>query len=271
MEKLTRRIKSQLGYIADIPDIRDFHYIPDEALMSKLPPAVDLKPAFPVYDQGRIGSCSANALAGAVQYGRAAHGELPDFIPSRLFIYYNERVIEGNVNYDSGAMLRDGIKSLHKLGVCPEKDWPYNVTPPAHDGGVFPPGTAVRKRPNAACYKEASRYVITRYERVHQDISHLKACIASGTPFVFGFQVYDSWMNGTQPPATQIPMPTQNDKVLGGHAVLCVGYDDSTQLFRIRNSWGDGVGEKGYFLMPYDYLVHPQLASDFWMIRMVKN
>ncbi|WP_235430294.1 C1 family peptidase [Xanthomonas sp. MUS 060] len=222
MEKLTRRIKSRLGYVADIPDIRDFHYSPDENLIRKLPPAVDLAPDFPVYDQGRIGSCTANALAGAVQYERAAHDELPDFIPSRLFIYYNERVIEGSVDCDSGAMLRDGIKVLHKLGVCQETEWPYNDTRPAHDGGVFPPGAPAREMPNAACYKEASRYVITRYERIHQDISHLKACIASGAPFVFGFQLYDNWLHSALPPATQIPMPTKKDKLVGGGMRSCV-------------------------------------------------
>ncbi|QZN98176.1 peptidase [Symbiopectobacterium purcellii] len=262
---------SRLGYVPDIPDIRDVHYRPDETLMHKLPPVVDLTPTFSVYDQGRIGSCTANALAGAVQYERAVNGESPDFTPSRLFIYYNERVIEGSVDYDAGAMLRDGIKALHKIGVCPEKKWPYDDTPPAHDGGAFPSGAPARKKPNSSCYQEASRYVITRYERVRQDISHLKNCLAGGTPFVFGFTVYDSWLNGTIPPPTQIPMPEQKDRPVGGHAVLCVGYDDRTQLFRIRNSWGASVGEKGYFLMPYDYMIHPHLASDFWVIYTVRN
>lgn len=271
VKKLTRRIKSQMGYIPDIPDIRDFHYQPDESLIHQLLPAVDLTPTFPVYDQGHIGSCTANALAAAVQYERAADGESPDFIPSRLFIYYNERVIEGSVDYDSGAMLRDGIKALHKYGVCPESQWPYDSSKPAQDGGVFPVDSAARKKPDEACYKDASRYVITRYERVHQDLNHLKACLASGSPFVFGFTVYDSWVNGTQQPMTRIPMPDKDDKPLGGHAVMCVGYDDRTQLFRIRNSWGQGAGDNGYFFMPYDYLTERKLASDFWVIHMVKN
>ncbi|MCX8958438.1 peptidase [Erwinia psidii] len=271
VEKFTKRTKSQLGYIPDIPDIRDFHYRPDETLMRQLPSSVDLTPAFPVYNQGRIGSCTANALAGAVQYERAAHDESPDFIPSRLFIYYNERVIEGSVDYDSGAMLRDGIKTLHKVGVCPEERWPYDDTSSAHDGGAFPAEAPARKKPNAACYQEASGYVITHYERVHQDLTHLKTCLAGGTPFVFGFIVYDNWMNNTHPPATQIPMPGKEDKPVGGHAVLCVGYDDSTQLFRIRNSWGEDVGDRGYFFIPYDYLTRHQLASDFWVIYAVRN
>ncbi|MFS1538530.1 MAG: C1 family peptidase [Candidatus Phlomobacter fragariae] len=271
MKKLRKRTKSRLGYIPDIPDIRDIHYLPNETLIHRLPPAVDLTPSFPVYNQGRIGSCTANALAGAVQYERLAHKETPNFTPSRLFIYYNERVIEGSVDYDAGAMLRDGIKALHKAGVCPENEWPYDDAPPVQDGGEFPASSLAKKKPNASCYQEAVKYVITRYERIHQDITHLKTCLADGYPFVFGFTIYDSWLNNKQPPATHIPLPGQDDKPIGGHAVLCVGYDDRTQLFRIRNSWGDGVGDKGYFFMPYDYMTHRQLASDFWVIYTVKN
>ncbi|WP_220456054.1 C1 family peptidase [Candidatus Liberibacter sp.] len=98
-----------------------------------------------------------------------------------------------------------------------------------------------------ACYKDAANYVITQYNRIkNQDITHLKACLANGDPFVFGFMVYDNWYNNN-PPNTHIPLPGPNDKLVAGHAVLCVGYDDRTQLFRIRNSWGDQVGDKGYF------------------------
>ncbi|WP_253926771.1 hypothetical protein [Dickeya dadantii] len=143
---LTKRRKSLLGYIPDLPDIRDHHYTPDPSVLKVLPAKVDLTPTFEVYDQGPIGSCTANALAGAVEFSRLKIGERPNFQPSRLFIYYNERCVEGDVKHDSGAMLRDGIKTLHKLGVCPEDEWPYVATPPKEEGGEFPPGA--RQPPN---------------------------------------------------------------------------------------------------------------------------
>lgn len=137
---LKRRKKSGYGYIPDIADIRDFSYTPEKSVIAALPPKVDLTPPFQVYDQGRIGSCTANALAAAIQFERIHDKQSPEFIPSRLFIYYNERKIEGHVNYDSGAMIRDGIKVLHKLGVCPEKEWPYGDTPADPRTEEFPPG-----------------------------------------------------------------------------------------------------------------------------------
>ncbi|WP_220456053.1 hypothetical protein [Candidatus Liberibacter sp.] len=151
MKKLPRRIKAKFGYTPDLPDIRDFSYIPHESLVCKLPPVVDLTSSCPpVYNQGQIGSCTANALAGSIQYERLAHRAIPDFIPSRLFIYYNERLIEGHVNHDSGATLRDGIKTLHKIGVCSENTWPYDGTMAKVDG-EFPKGSLARKKPSASC------------------------------------------------------------------------------------------------------------------------
>lgn len=115
---MKRRI-SRLGWVRDLPDPRDHVYSAPLATLQALPQSVDLQPTFPIYDQGRIGSCTANALAGAVQYDRLKNGQSPDFVPSRLFIYYNERVIEGDPGNDGGAQLRDGIKSLQQQGACP--------------------------------------------------------------------------------------------------------------------------------------------------------
>ncbi|HHW4681381.1 MAG TPA: peptidase, partial [Xylella taiwanensis] len=177
---LKRRKKSGYGYIPDILDIRDFSYTPEESIISALPPKVDLTPSFEVYDQGRIGSCTANALAGAIQFERLHDHQPPEFIPSRLFIYYNERTVEGHIKYDSGAMIRDGIKVLHKLGVCPESEWPYNDTPADPKTDAFPPGAPASEKPSDQCYKDAQKYKITHYKRVSQDIDHLKACLAAG-------------------------------------------------------------------------------------------
>ncbi|QDX30453.1 C1 family peptidase [Dickeya poaceiphila] len=267
---LKPRRKSLLGYTPDHPDIRDHLYAPDPSVLKTLPSKVDLTPTFEVYDQGPIGSCTANALAGAVEFERLKIGEQPNFIPSRLFIYYNERAVEGSVKYDSGARIRDGIKVLHKLGVCPEEEWPYVATPAQGEGGEFPPGSPAATKPPARCYQDAQNYTITNYQRLHQDLSHLQGCLACGFPFVFGFMVYSSWMTLGDPP-TVVPMPSGNDKLEGGHAVMCVGYDNATQLFKFRNSWGKDVGENGYFYMPYAYMLERRLVTDIWAINTVKN
>ncbi len=142
--------------------------------LQNLPDSVDLTPPFPVYNQGKIGSCTANALAGAIQFDRYKLGLNPGFIPSRLFIYYNERVIEGDVANDGGAQLRDGIKTLQQQGVCPETEWPYDDTPSATEGGPFPVGSKPATAPPQSCYNDAVNYVITTYQSLNQSLSQLQ-------------------------------------------------------------------------------------------------
>ena len=265
-----QRKKSGLGWMRDLPDPRDHVYSAPLAMLQALPTTVDLTPTFPVYNQGRIGSCTANALAGALQFDRTKSGQSPDFIPSRLFIYYNERVIESDPSNDGGAQLRDGIKSLQQKGVCPENEWPYDDTPAAYEGGPFPVGSRPATCPPQTCYNDAVSYCITGYQRLNQILSQLQGCLASGFPFVFGFSVFDGWYDRT-PQATVVPIPSNSDRQVGGHAVMCVGYDNSQNLFKIRNSWGSDVGENGYFYMPYGYVTEPTLASDFWVINAVRD
>ncbi|TPN43745.1 MULTISPECIES: C1 family peptidase [unclassified Mesorhizobium] len=265
----TERKISGLGWVRDLPDPRDQLYSAPLPVLKALPAAVDLKPEFPIYDQGRIGSCTANALAGAVQFDRLKSKQMPDFVPSRLFIYYNERKIEGHVANDAGAQIRDGIRTLQKQGACPEAEWPYDDTPAAYDGGPFPKNSKPATPPKKACYDDASKYVITSYQRLTPILNQLRGCLAAGYPFVFGFTVFDSWYSQNPRPAT-IPLPGANDSAIGGHAVMCVGYDNATSLFKIRNSWGASVGKKGYFFMPYAYLTDGSMASDFWVINAVK-
>jgi C1A family cysteine protease len=238
--------------------------------LQTLPAKVDLTPTFLVYDQGRIGSCTANALAGAVEFDRVKNHQTPAFVPSRLFIYYNERVIEGDPQSDGGAQLRDGIKTLKRQGVCTEAKWPYDDTPATYDGGPFPAGSLPATKPSKPAYSEAKEFEITSYQRLVQTLSQLQGCLASGFPFVFGFTVFASWYD-QQPRPSTISLPTSSDKAVGGHAVLCVGYDNATHLFKIRNSWGSAVGQNGYFFMPYSYLTDPQLANDFWVINAIKD
>jgi C1A family cysteine protease len=249
------------GWIPDLPDQRDHLYAAPIVDPQDLPSGVDLRSHCPpVYDQGQLGSCTANAIAGAYQFCEMKEGAANDFVPSRLFIYYNERVIEHTVASDSGAQIRDGIKSVANQGVCPEDLWPYNIANFA-------------ERPPANCYQVALQNKVTLYQRLAQNIYQMKACLASGFPFVFGFTVYDSFESPDVAKTGIVPMPSSDESVLGGHAVVAVGYDDSQQSFIVRNSWGSGWGLQGYFMMPYAYLTqaHPVLASDFWTIRVVST
>lgn len=255
----------RLGWNPDLPDHRDFQYSAPLAKLIALPPKVDLRKGCPpVYNQGDLGSCTANAIAGGVQFDRRKSGQKPDFLPSRLFIYYNERNIEHHVHYDAGARIRDGIKAVSKLGVCSEKEWPYsNIAPPTEDA-PFPPNAPAGQTPPAKCYADAKKYKVLSYQRISQSLSQMRGCLAEGYPFAFGFTVYSKWYNN---PTAVLPTPAANESAVGGHAVLAVGYDDAKQLFTFRNSWGAQVGDKGHFYMPYSYLTDAGLANDFWTIR----
>jgi C1A family cysteine protease len=246
------------GWKPDLPDVRDHIYAAPKP-PGPLPAQVDLRPQCPpVYDQGQLGSCTGNAIAGAVQFDRRKLNESPDFVPSRLFIYYNERVIEHDVGQDNGAQIRDGIKSIAKVGVCPEvPDWPYDISQFA----VKPPAKA---------YQDAQEHKAVGYARVPQTLDQLKGCLASGYPVVFGFTVYESFESDEVAKTGVVPMPQPNENTVGGHAVLAVGYDDSQGRFIVRNSWGDGWGMAGYFTMPYEYLTNNNLADDFWTVRIVR-
>ena len=258
MNRTTLRNVRRYGWLPDLPDQRDYRYAAPRRVLAKLPPKADLRPSCPpVYDQGTLGSCTANAIGAAHQFEQIRQDAAKAFQPSRLFIYYNERVIEHSVDTDSGAMLRDGIKTVVKQGVCPETLWPYL---PA----VF------TRRPSAPCYREALKHQVVSYQRVSQDLDQMKGCLADGYPFVFGFSIYESFETPTVARTGRVPMPARTERVLGGHAVMAVGYDDATQRFTVRNSWGDTWGKQGCCFMPYAYLTAPGLSADFWTIRMVE-
>lgn len=247
------------GWQPDLPDQRDFAYMAPKPFLKQLPTKVDLRkqPTPAVYDQGQLGSCTANAIAGAFEFELLKQGSTYDFMPSRLFIYYNERVIEHSVRTDRGAQIRDGIKSVHKQGVCPETQWPYIENKFA-------------SKPPTPCYKSALQHQVLTYERMPRNLNQMKACLSSGYPFVIGFTVYESFESEAVAQTGKMPMPKKNESVVGGHAVLVMGYDDKSSRFIVRNSWNTDWGQQGYFTMPYAYLMDENLSDDFWTLRIIE-
>jgi C1A family cysteine protease len=248
------------GWVPDLPDARDHLYAAPPRYLTKLAKQVDLRDQCPkeIYDQGQLGSCTANAIGCAFEFELLKQGA-PNFMPSRLFIYYNERVMEGTVGSDSGAMIRDGIKTVNKQGVCPETDWGYDIS-------------KFTEKPPQSCYDEALNHQVTSYQRIPRVLNQMKGCLASGHPFVFGFSVYESFESDEVASTGVAPMPDlATEQLLGGHAVLAVGYDDADRRFLVRNSWGDGWGMGGYFTLPYAYLTERSLSSDFWSITLVEG
>src|SRR5271166_90146 len=245
------------GWVRDLPDERDFVYAaPLIRFPQGLPALIDLRPKCPpVYDQGQLGSCTGNGIAGAIEFDQRKQGT-KEFTPSRLFIYYNERVMEGTVNQDAGGQIRDGIKSVATLGAPPETDWPYDIA-------------KFSQQPPQSAYGDAKQDLVSSYSRVVQDATQMRGCLAEGYPFVLGFTVYESFESETVAQTGVVPMPRSGEAVQGGHCVVAVGYDDSKRVFIIRNSWGNSWGINGYCLMPYEYLISPRLASDFWTVRSV--
>jgi C1A family cysteine protease len=250
------------GHIPDRRDQRDHLYAAPLSVLSALPTSVDLRPqCAPVMDQLQLGSCTSNAIAAALEFDQKKQN-LPEARPSRLFIYYNERSMEGTVNSDAGAMIRDGIKSVNKQGACSESMWLYDIS-------------KFTVKPSSACYQTALQHKAVSYQRVTRSLAQMKGCLAAGFPFVMGFTVYESFESDQVAQTGVVPMPSHREQVLGGHAVLCCGFDDASQRFYVQNSWGTewgmsrtpGSADRGFFTMPYAYLLSSSLSSDFWTIR----
>jgi C1A family cysteine protease len=254
---LRARPIQKFGWVPDLPDARDFMFSAPEVVLTKLPKKMDLRSKMPaIYDQGELGSCTANAIGAAFEYDQVKEG-YKDFMPSRLFIYYNERAMEGTIDTDSGAMIRDGMKSVAKVGVCGEDTWPYDIP-------------RFTEKPPKKAYDEAKKHQALLYKRVIPNLHQMQGCLAAGYPFVFGFSVYESFMSPDVAHTGEVPLPPRGEQLIGGHAVVAVGYDDAKQAFIVRNSWGTAWGIKGHCLMPYGYLTDPQLARDFWAIYTVE-
>lgn len=250
---------NRYGWIPDLPDHRDHQFFALPKTLKRLPPVVDLRALCPeIYDQGQLGSCTANAIGSAVQFEQIRRDKTRAFVPSRLFVYFNERVMMGTVNEDSGAMIRDGIKSLVNQGVCPEDLWRYDIS-------------KFHIKPPVECYYAAKKYQALQYARVQQTEEQLKGCLAEGWPIIFGFSVFSDFESARVAKTGMVNYPTIRESFRGGHAVKIVGYDDKAQRYLIKNSYGIKWGDKGYFTMPYKYVQNPELACDFWKVTLMED
>jgi C1A family cysteine protease len=178
------------------------------------------------------------------------------FTGSRLFLYYNERLMEGSTDEDAGAQISDGVLSLQKRGICPEEDWPY-------DPSQF------KIAPPTECYDEAKRNRAATVHRIATNLQSMKTCLARGRPFVVGIEVFPALESDKVASTGLLPTPHPNEESIGGHAVLVVGYNDRHLHFIVRNSWGEDWGDAGHFYIPYAYLTNPTLSSDMWCIDAV--
>jgi len=255
-KKQTQLPQIKFGWVKDSYDPRDIKF--RVTMPHELPSLVDLRAQCPpIYNQAEIGSCTANALGAAYQFEQMKQ-KRPNFLPSRLFIYYNERAMEGTINEDAGAMIRDGIKTMVSEGVCPESMWEYNTW-------------RFKERPPHNCYVSALDNQIQEYLRLSpHSLYEVKHCLSEGYPVVFGFTIFSSFMSPEVASTGIAKMPQPNDQLIGGHAVMAVGYDDSKQALIVRNSWGEVWGMNGYFYLPYGYVEVPNLSADYWTIRLVE-
>jgi len=227
--------------------------ITNYSLSTSIASTVDLRSKLRImYDQGNLGSCTANALCYSFIY------DDPTYSPSRLFLYYNERLLDKSVNEDAGSTLTQGIVALEKYGVCSEYTWPYIIN-------------KFKIKPPTNAYSEGLQHQVLSSLRVEQTIQSMKGCLISGFPFVVGIQIYSSFESATVAKTGYVPMPNiKKEQLLGGHAVICMGYNDTKGVWIMKNSWGPNWGDQGYFYLPYNYLLSSTLSGDMWQITKVR-
>lgn len=250
-----------LNYKFQTPDARDYKYTanvppplktdPTSLKTGTTPTLVSLRNNMPpILNQGQLGSCVSNAVALYLKYLNKT------LTASRLYIYFNGRAISNFIlEQDTGLYVRDGCKSIARYGACQETVWPYTISQFA----TLPPLNA---------YKSTFALQNFTYLSVAQNLNSLQSAINQGYPIIFGFLVYYSFMTQTVANTGMVPMPNVNTEVLeGGHCCLIVGYDNSRSVFICANSWGTGWGDRGYFYIPYAYILNVSLASDFWIMK----
>jgi len=248
-------MKYGFGWKRQKLDHRDLRY---EAFPTDPTKSIDLRPQMPpVYDQGQTSSCVAHATAAAFQYSRMAQS-LPNWIPSRLFIYWNARYYENATNVDGGSQIRDGVKGVANFGAIPEREWAFNPS-------------LITAKPPASAYEDALHSRATQYAAVDQSLNHILSCLNHKLPVIFGTSVFQEFEGPKVATSGVVSMPGPDEAAIGGHAILIVGWKPETQHFIVRNSWGSNWGDNGYCYFPRDYILSPGLSSDFWVIYLTSR
>ncbi|HYN42070.1 MAG TPA: C1 family peptidase [Thermoanaerobaculia bacterium] len=244
------------GTHPDVPDHRDRKYEAPRHIRRVLPRAVDLRPLCPpVEDRRPLNACSAYAIGAAIWFDEKRQGQGPP-PSSPLFLYWVERARAHTIGTNAPVSLRDGYKAAARHGICSERLWPWKPE-------------RFADRPTKACFREAKKSRAVEYHRVVRDLDNLRGCLAEGFPFTLGLSVHESFESRAVRETGRVPMPKRGEKTLGGHAVLVVGYEERCRRFLVRNSWGTRWGQRGYFTLPWNYLLNPDLAWDFWTVRRV--
>ena len=256
------KFRNKYHWVRDPVDTRDHIY--QIAPLTVNPPSVDLRQyCSAIEDQGNLGSCTGNAIAGQIELIQRKANPAKGRDVSRLFIYYQERVIEGTVRWDTGAFIRDGIKACYTYGAPLESLWPYTISKFA-------------TKPSTTAYSDALNRKVTGYQRC-TNFAAVKNALAAGNPVTIGFDVYESFESDIVNNTGVMPYPdTRTEQYLGGHAVCIVGYFDNFRstgkgYFVVRNSWGTSWGDHGYFYMPYEVIQNVNMSADFWLISAVRN
>ena len=259
-----RKIKFY-GWKPDFPDHRDLKFSPQrDSYPIHTVMLTDKYNFSKPYNQGELGSCTGNGIAFQVQFdlmnkALVANPNAKVYMPSRLFIYWWERYIEHSLNEDSGAQIRDGIKAVAAKGVCDEDKWPYDIKTFTH-------------HPTDDMLKEANKFQALEYKRSdNSQTGNLVAALDHGFPIVFGFTVFESFESTEVATTGIVPMPKDDEAILGGHCCVIVGYNAENDYFLVRNSWGTDWGIDGYFKMPGNYITDTNLASDFWIITKIEH
>lgn len=247
------------GWIPDIPDVRDYQLtlsdLCGEAV--EVPGAADLRRLMPpVLDQGAAGSCTGFAAAALHYYLQSAQDQ-QSFVPSPMFIYYNARLLYGATRYDVGATIRNTMKVLGRWGACDEKSWPYDLA-------------KLNRQPPRYVYRVAERHQARAYRRLERSVDAIRLAVAADRPVVFGFSVYSGFESEEVESTGYVQIPARGESLLGGHAVVAVGYLDDEERLICRNSWGQDWGDNGYFYLPYGYITNANLSDDFWTLDLVE-
>lgn len=255
------------GWVRDLPQAKPMRTLKYNIAPGAKPPHVDYRDnrwCPPVYDQKRLGSCTAQAGAGGVHINALITDYKWPYTPSRMFIYYNTRKLEHHTFIDSGATISGTVEAINKYGVCPEEG------NPAWSWGYSDDALHFRTKPKDACYKDAVLHRALSYQAVHLHRNDIQDSVFSKVPVLIGVSVYESFETAEVAKTGHVPVPNPGaEKLLGGHAMLIVGYDQESDVAIVRNSWGEGWGDKGYCYIPFEYLCNPDLAADFAAIELV--